>query len=118
MTDIKKICIVGASGKLGTYMVQQALDRGYEVVGVCREQSVGKLDAFADLGAGGVKLDGGRGARATARNRIAAQMPQERKAALADFVIDNTDAPDQALAQVRSLYRQLTEKRPDSPVRR
>jgi hypothetical protein len=28
-------------------MVRHALDRGYEVVGVCREQSVGKLDAFA-----------------------------------------------------------------------
>ena len=27
-------------------MVQHALDRGYEVVGVCREHSVGKLDAF------------------------------------------------------------------------
>jgi hypothetical protein len=27
-------------------MVQHALDRGYEVVGVCRKQSVGKLDAF------------------------------------------------------------------------
>jgi hypothetical protein len=27
-------------------MVQQSLDRGYEVVGVCREQSVAKLDAF------------------------------------------------------------------------
>ena len=41
-----KICIIGASGKLGQYMVQHALDRGYEVVGVCRERSVGKLDAF------------------------------------------------------------------------
>ena len=41
-----KVCVVGASGKLGQYMVQHALDRGYEVVGVCREQSVGKLDAF------------------------------------------------------------------------
>ena len=41
-----KVCIVGASGKLGQYMVQQALDRGYDVVGVCREQSVQKLDAF------------------------------------------------------------------------
>jgi len=42
----KKICIIGASGKLGQYMVQQTLDRGYEVVGVCRERSVSKLDAF------------------------------------------------------------------------
>src|SRR5438309_11223829 len=41
-----RVCIVGASGKLGQYMVQHALDRGYEVVGVCREESVGKLDAF------------------------------------------------------------------------
>jgi len=41
-----KICIVGASGKLGRYMVQHALDRGYEVVGVCREKSVPKLDDF------------------------------------------------------------------------
>ena len=44
-----KVCIVGASGKLGQYMVQHALDRGYEVVGVCREQSVAKLDAFKGL---------------------------------------------------------------------
>ncbi len=42
-----KACIVGASGKLGRYMVQHALDRGYEVVGVCREKSVSKLGAFA-----------------------------------------------------------------------
>src|SRR3712207_6045559 len=41
-----KVCIVGASGKLGQYMVQHALDRGYKVVGVCREESVAKLDAF------------------------------------------------------------------------
>jgi uncharacterized protein YbjT (DUF2867 family) len=41
-----KVCVVGASGKLGKYMVQQALDRGYEVVAVCREQSVGKLVEF------------------------------------------------------------------------
>jgi NAD(P)-dependent dehydrogenase (short-subunit alcohol dehydrogenase family) len=43
-----RVGIVGASGKLGQYMVQHALDRGYEVVGVCREQSVGKLDAFKE----------------------------------------------------------------------
>jgi len=43
--NIKKVCIVGASG-IGQYMVQQVLDRGYEVVDVCRERSVGKLDAF------------------------------------------------------------------------
>src|ERR1043165_7945775 len=41
-----RVCIVGASGKLGQYMVQHALDRGYEVVGVCREQSIEKLDRF------------------------------------------------------------------------
>jgi uncharacterized protein YbjT (DUF2867 family) len=41
-----KVCIVGASGKLGQCMVQRALDRGYEVVGVCREQSVDKLQQF------------------------------------------------------------------------
>jgi hypothetical protein len=45
---MKKVCIVGASGKLGQYMVQHSLDRGYDVVGVCREQSVGKLDAFKE----------------------------------------------------------------------
>ncbi len=41
-----KVCIVGASGKLGQYMVRHALDRGHEVIGVCRPASVGKLDAF------------------------------------------------------------------------
>lgn len=41
-----KVCIVGASGKLGRYMVEHALQRGHEVVGVCREQSVGKLRAY------------------------------------------------------------------------
>ena len=43
-----RVCVVGASGKLGRYMVGHALDRGWEVVGVCREQSVGKLDDVAD----------------------------------------------------------------------
>ncbi len=41
-----RVCIIGASGKLGQYMVQHALDRGYEVVGVCRQDSMAKLDRF------------------------------------------------------------------------
>jgi NAD(P)-dependent dehydrogenase (short-subunit alcohol dehydrogenase family) len=41
-----RLCLVGASGKLGKYMVQHALDRGYEVVTVCREKSIGKLAEF------------------------------------------------------------------------
>ncbi len=43
-----KVCIIGASGKLGRYMVQHCLDRGYEVTGVCRAKSVSKLDPFKD----------------------------------------------------------------------
>lgn len=43
-----KVCIVGASGKLGKYMVRHALERGDDVIGVCREQSVAKLDEFRD----------------------------------------------------------------------
>ncbi|WP_029484494.1 NAD(P)-dependent oxidoreductase [Deinococcus marmoris] len=46
METRRKICIIGASGKLGQYLIQHALDRGYEVVGVCREQSVSKLAHF------------------------------------------------------------------------
>ncbi|MGW8251970.1 MAG: NmrA family NAD(P)-binding protein, partial [Anaerolineales bacterium] len=45
---MKKVCIVGASGKLGQYMVQHCLERGYEVVGVCREQSVSKLEPYKE----------------------------------------------------------------------
>ncbi len=45
---IRKVCIVGASGKLGRYMVRHCLDRGYEVVGVCRAKSAHKLHAFKD----------------------------------------------------------------------
>ncbi len=43
---MKRVCIIGASGKLGKYMVKHAIDKGYEVVGVCREKSVSKLDEF------------------------------------------------------------------------
>jgi hypothetical protein len=45
---MKKICIIGASGKLGRYMVRDALERGHEVVAVCRATSVPKLAPFAD----------------------------------------------------------------------
>src|SRR3954462_14562680 len=48
LEHMMKVCIVGASGKLGQYMVQHALDRGYEVVGVCRAASVEKLNAFKE----------------------------------------------------------------------
>jgi hypothetical protein len=41
-----KVCIIGASGKLGQYMLQHALDRGHEVVAVCREKSIEKLCSF------------------------------------------------------------------------
>jgi len=43
-----KVCIVGASGKLGQHMMQHALARGYEVTGVCREHSVAKLAAYKE----------------------------------------------------------------------
>lgn len=45
---MNRICIIGISGKLGQYMTQHALKQGYEVVGVCRPESVGKLDHFGD----------------------------------------------------------------------
>lgn len=45
---MKTVCIVGASGKLGRYMVQHCLDRGYAVRGVCRPKSVVKLEPFKD----------------------------------------------------------------------
>ena len=53
---MNKVCIIGASGKLGRYMIQHALERGYEVVGVCREESLPKLDDFKDR----ITLLGGR----------------------------------------------------------
>jgi NAD(P)-dependent dehydrogenase (short-subunit alcohol dehydrogenase family) len=43
-----KVCILGASGKLGRYLVQHSLDHGHDVVGVCRAQSVGKLADFGE----------------------------------------------------------------------
>lgn len=40
------VCIIGVSGKLGQYMLQHALAKGYTVSGVCRPESVGKLDKY------------------------------------------------------------------------
>ena len=45
---MRRVCIIGISGKLGQYMAEHALARGYEVVGICRRESVGKLDRFGD----------------------------------------------------------------------
>lgn len=45
---MKRICIVGISGKLGQYMTEHALARGYEVTGVCRPESVKKLARFGN----------------------------------------------------------------------
>ena len=45
---LRKVCIVGVSGKLGQYMVQHALAREYQVVGVCRPASVDKLGAIGE----------------------------------------------------------------------
>ncbi len=44
---MKRVCIIGISGKLGRYMLRHALERGYQVHGVCRPQSVGKLASFS-----------------------------------------------------------------------
>jgi hypothetical protein len=46
-SDNDKVCVVGASGKLGRYMVAHALERGYEVIGVCRERRVPDLAGFS-----------------------------------------------------------------------
>ncbi len=45
---MKRICIIGISGKLGQYMTEHALRMGYEVVGVCRPESAHKLARFGD----------------------------------------------------------------------
>lgn len=41
-----KIAIVGASGKTGIKLVRESLNRGEQVVAVCRHSSVEKLDGF------------------------------------------------------------------------
>jgi len=43
-----KVAILGACGKLGTRLVGESLRHGYQVVAMCRESSVGRLEEFAD----------------------------------------------------------------------
>jgi putative NADH-flavin reductase len=43
-----KVAILGASGKTGIRLVRESLNRGYQVVAVCRQSSVEKLEEFAD----------------------------------------------------------------------
>jgi hypothetical protein len=43
---MKRLTIIGISGKLGQYLTELALIRGYEVTGVCRPESTGKLARF------------------------------------------------------------------------
>lgn len=45
---MKRICIIGISGKLGLLMAQHSLAGGYAVTGLCRPESVGKLSSFGD----------------------------------------------------------------------
>jgi putative NADH-flavin reductase len=42
-----KVAIIGASGKTGTKLLRQSLERGYQVVAVCRDSSAEKLDEFS-----------------------------------------------------------------------
>jgi len=42
--------------------------------------------------------------RQSARQRIAAQMPQEQKIARADYLIDNSASPEETMAQVEKLW--------------
>lgn len=51
---MKTVGIVGASGKLGRYMVKHCLDRGYQVRGVCREKSVRRMPDTFGKGAPGL----------------------------------------------------------------
>jgi hypothetical protein len=45
---MQRVCILGISGKLGQYMIGHALDRGYQVQGVCRPESVAKLARWGE----------------------------------------------------------------------
>lgn len=44
---MKRITIIGISGKLGLFLAQHALAKGYHVTGLCRSESAAKLTAYA-----------------------------------------------------------------------
>ena len=39
-SKMKKVCIIGDSGKLEKYMIQHCQNKNYDAVGVCREKSM------------------------------------------------------------------------------
>ena len=45
---VRRVCIIGGSGKLGQYLIEHSLAKGWQVNTVCRERSTGKLRRFAD----------------------------------------------------------------------
>jgi dephospho-CoA kinase len=53
------------------------------------------------------RMGGSEGAEADARARIAAQIPDQEKAARCDFVIDNTGSVEQTRKVVEGIYREL-----------
>ena len=61
------VYLVGVSGKLGRCMVQQALDRGYEVVGVCCSRHVPRRPGGGERAGVRQQHAVGHGAGATAR---------------------------------------------------
>ncbi len=45
---MKRICIIGISGKLGLLLAQYSLAKGYQVTGLCRPESAKKLASFGE----------------------------------------------------------------------
>ncbi|MCB1077416.1 MAG: NAD(P)H-binding protein [Verrucomicrobiae bacterium] len=43
---MKRVCIIGISGRLGRHLLHHCVKRGYQITGVCRPESVSKLETF------------------------------------------------------------------------
>jgi NAD(P)-dependent dehydrogenase (short-subunit alcohol dehydrogenase family) len=84
---MSKICIVGASGTLGQYMVQHALDRGDEALGVRRDQSAGKLDRFNGRISGDVERPSVSSRNVLTRAELAASAKPPKRLARAAGVL-------------------------------